>query len=219
MYSGNNFSVFNKTIYLIKTFLKFNRTTIKTIFPNVSMWLQNPFTKMKKLFLLATFAISAFVSNAQHDMSKDKATMPSPPATTTATIASGTNVTINYSQPAVKGRNIWAGDLAPYGKVWRTGANDATTFEVSKDITINGKALKAGKYALFTIPGEKEWTIIFNKTAKQWGAYSYKEADDVLRVTAKSESTSMTERFTIKAENSGMVMMMWDKVKVGFTIK
>ena len=174
---------------------------------------------MKKLLLLATFAFSAFVSNAQHDMSKDKATMPSPPATTTAIVAGGANLTINYSQPAVKGRNVWAGNMAPYGKVWRTGANDAATFEVSKDVMVNGKALKAGKYALFTIPGENEWTIIFNKTAKQWGGYSYKEADDALRVTAKSEANAMTERFTIKAENSGMVMMMWDKVKVGFTVK
>ena len=174
---------------------------------------------MKKILFLAAFITSAFISNAQHNMSKEKATMPSPPASTTATIASGTNVTVNYSQPAVKGRNVWAGDLAPYGKVWRTGANDATTFEVSKDVMINGKALKAGKYALFSIPGEKEWTIIFNKTAKQWGAYSYKEADDVLRVTAKSESAPMTERFTIKAENSGMVALMWDQIKVGFTVK
>ena len=174
---------------------------------------------MKKLLLLATFAFSAFISNAQHDMSKDKAKMPSPPATTTATVASGANLTINYSQPAVKGRNVWAGDLAPYGKVWRTGANDATTFEVSKDVMVNGKALKAGKYALFTIPGEKEWTVIFNKSSKQWGAYGYKVADDALRVTAKSEANEMTERFTMKADNAGSVMMMWDKVKVGFTVK
>ena len=174
---------------------------------------------MKKLLLLATFAISAFVSNAQHDMSKDKAKMPSPPAETKATLANGAAVTINYSQPAVKGRNVWAGDLAPYGKVWRTGANDATTIEVSKDVMVNGKALKAGKYALFSIPGEKEWTIVFNKTAKQWGAYSYKEADDVLRVTAKADANNMTERFTIKAEDSGQVTMMWDKAKVSFTVK
>jgi hypothetical protein len=174
---------------------------------------------MKKLLLLATFAFSAFISNAQHDMSRDKAKMPSPPSSTMATVASGANVMINYSQPAVKGRNVWAGDLAPYGKVWRTGANDATTFEASKDVMINGKALRAGKYALFTVPGEKEWTIIFNKTAKQWGAYSYKEADDVIRVTAKPETNEMTERFTINAEKSGMVSMMWDKVKVGFMVK
>jgi Protein of unknown function (DUF2911) len=174
---------------------------------------------MKKLLFLAAFAFTSFISNAQHDMSKDKAKMPSPPAETKATLASGATLAINYSQPAVKGRNVWAGDLAPYGKVWRTGANDATTLEVSKDIMVNGKALKAGKYALFTIPGEKEWTIIVNKTPKQWGAYSYKEADDVLRVTAKSEPNEMMERFTIKAENSGEVTLMWDKVKVAFAVK
>lgn len=175
--------------------------------------------KMKKILLLATFAFTSFICNAQHDMSKDKAKMPSPPASTTATVASGASLTINYSQPAVKGRNVWAGDLAPYGKVWRTGANDATTFETNKDVMINEKVLKAGKYALFSIPGEKEWTIIFNKTAKQWGAYGYKEADDVLRVTAKPEANEMTERFTIKAENTGNVAMMWEKVKVGFMVK
>jgi hypothetical protein len=178
----------------------------------------NQFQKMKKLLFLAAFALVSFISNAQHDMSKDAAKMPSPPAKTTANIG-GTTLTINYNQPAVKGRNVWAGDLAPYGKVWRTGANGAPTFEVSKDVMVNGKALKAGKYALFSIPGEKEWTIILNKNFKQWGSYDYKESDDVLRVTAKSESNDMTERFTIKAEDSGKVMMMWDKVKVAFTVK
>jgi hypothetical protein len=79
--------------------------------------------------------------------------------------------------------------------------------------------LKAGKYALFSIPGEKEWTIIINTNVKQWGNYSYKESEDVLRVTAKSEPNEMMERFTIKAENSGQVTLMWDKVKVAFTIK
>jgi hypothetical protein len=174
---------------------------------------------MKKLLLLATFALTAFISNAQHDMSKEKSKMPSPPAETKATLASGATLAINYHQPAVKGRNVWAGGLAPYGKVWRTGANDATTVEVSKDVMVNGKALKAGKYALFTIPGEKEWTIIFNTTAKQWGNYSYKEADDALRVTAKSEANEMMERFTIKADDSGNVSLMWDKVAVTFKVK
>jgi hypothetical protein len=172
---------------------------------------------MKKLLFLATFALISFITNAQHDMSKDAAKMPSPPAKTSATVG-GTTLTINYHQPAVKGRNVWA-DLAPYGKVWRTGANNAPTFEVSKDVMVNGKALKAGKYALFSIPGEKEWTIILNKNFKQWGNYEYKEAEDVLRVTAKSESNEMMERFTIKAEDSGKITMMWDKVKVAFTVK
>ena len=173
---------------------------------------------MKKLLFLAAFALVSFISNAQHDMSKEAAKMPSPPAKTMATIG-GTTLTINYHQPAVKGRNVWAGDLAPYGKVWRTGANNSPTFEVSKDVMVNGKALKAGKYALFSIPGEKEWTIILNKNFKQWGNYDYKEAEDVLRVTAKSEPNEMMERFTIKAEDSGNISMMWDKAKVSFTVK
>lgn len=173
---------------------------------------------MKKLLFLAVFALSAFITNAQHDMGKDAAKMPSPPAKTSANIG-GTTLTINYHQPAVKGRNVWAGDLAPYGKVWRTGANNAPTFEVSKDVMVNGKSLKAGKYALFSVPGEKEWSIIFNKNFKQWGNYEYKETEDVLRVTAKSEPNEMMERFTIKAEDSGKVTMMWDKTKVSFTVK
>ncbi|RMG72406.1 MAG: DUF2911 domain-containing protein, partial [Bacteroidetes bacterium] len=90
-------------------------------------------------------------------------------------------ITINYGSPAAKGRTLW-GDLVPYGAVWRTGANEATTFTVSQDVTIEGQTLPAGTYSLFTIPGESDWTIIFNKTAEQWGAYEYDEAADALRV-------------------------------------
>ena len=146
--------------------------------------------------------------------------MPSPAATTTSKVGNK-SITIKYSQPAVKGRAVWdpAGDLAPYGKVWRTGANNATVFEIDQDVTVEGKPLAAGKYALFTIPGEKEWTIIFNKKSAQWGAYSYKEKDDALRVTVpSSKAESMNERFTINAEN-GLITLLWEKVKVAFTVK
>src|SRR5688572_20929448 len=77
------------------------------------------------------------------------------------------NIIVNYGSPSVKGRTIW-GKLVPYDRVWRTGANEATTFTTDKALTVEGKELPAGKYSLFTIPGEKEWTIIFNKNAKQW---------------------------------------------------
>ncbi len=173
---------------------------------------------MKKLLLLAFFTVTAFISNAQHEAMAETKSKPSPPASTSATIGE-TTLTINYSQPAVKGRNVWDGNLAPLGKVWRTGANDATTFEVSKDVTVQGQILKAGKYGLFTIPGEKEWTIIFNKVAKQWGAFKYNEAEDVLRVKATPKANDMMERFTIKAENNGDVTLMWDKVAVAFKVK
>ncbi|MFC0181090.1 Protein of unknown function [Pseudarcicella hirudinis] len=167
---------------------------------------------MKKLFAIA-LTMLAFTSFAQ-----EHKTLASPPASTSAKIGNA-SLTITYHQPAVKGRNVWAGDLAPYGKVWRTGANDATNLTVSEDVTIEGKKLAKGTYALFTIPGEKEWVIIINKTAKQWGAYDYKEADDVLRVKVPSKSHAMTERFTIKAEDSGKVALLWDKVEVDFNVK
>src|SRR5258705_13398511 len=90
----------------------------------------------------------------------DKSSRPSPPATATGKV-NGATITINYSSPSVKGRKIW-GALVPYDKVWRAGANEATIFETDKDIKIEGKPLHAGKYSLYAIPGEKEWTFIFN---------------------------------------------------------
>ncbi|MFN8353040.1 MAG: DUF2911 domain-containing protein [Spirosomataceae bacterium] len=163
---------------------------------------------MKKAFFTLLFVVVGTALFAQN--------MASPPAKAEGKIG-GTTVTINYHQPAVKGRNVWAGDLAPYGKVWRTGANNTTTIEFDKDVTIEGKALAKGKYGVFTIPGEKEWVIIFNKGIA-WGAFSYKESDDVLRVTVKSMPNEMTERMTF-AVNSDNVSLAWEKVKVAFKVK
>ena len=113
---------------------------------------------MKKSTLLCCFLLSGFVLLAQDD----KASRPSPPAQATATV-NGKTITIDYSQPSVKGRKIW-GDLVPYGKVWRADPNETTAFTLSADAMIEGKKLPAGKYAFFVIPNEKEWTIIFNKS-------------------------------------------------------
>lgn len=165
---------------------------------------------MKKVLFTTFVVLLAFTASvfAQEDKSK----RPSPPATATGTVGDAT-ITINYSQPAVKGRNVWAGDFAPYGKVWRTGANESTSFETSKDIKIEGKSLAAGKYALFTIPGEKEWVIILNKKIA-WGAYSYKESEDVLRVTVPAlKAAQMNERFTIAVANN-KVSLMWENAQV-----
>lgn len=164
--------------------------------------------------LIALIAIFTSISSfAQQDKSK----RPSPPAQATKTIGDLT-ITIDYSQPSVKGRKIWEG-LVPYGKVWRTGANEATWIEVSKDVTIAGKTLPKGKYGLFSIPGSDEWTIIFNKTWDQWGAYNYEAEKDVLRVTAKAEKTTAnTENFTITIDDKGVVTILWEKVKVSFDI-
>ena len=128
------------------------------------------------------------------------------------------SIVIAYAQPAVKGRKIW-GELVPMDKVWRTGANGATTITLDKDVKIEGQELKAGKYALFTIPNEKEWTIIFNKKAEQWGAYEYSDKDDVLRVKVKpGKSAAFTERMTFAVANS-MVKLMWENVEVGFKVE
>jgi hypothetical protein len=149
---------------------------------------------------------------------EDKSKRPSPPATVTGTAAGGVAYTIDYSRPSVKGRKIFGG-LEQYGKVWRTGANEATTFEVKQPVKINGQALPAGKYALFTIPGEQEWTIIFNKTANQWGAYEYKQDQDALRVTVKPTKTpSLVEQFTISSDKKGVVTMAWENTQASFTV-
>ena len=144
---------------------------------------------------------------------------PSPPATVTAALPSGAQLLISYSRPSAKERKVFGG-LVPYGQVWRTGANEATTFQVDKDVTVQGQPLPAGKYALFTIPTEKDWTIIFNKTAKQWGAYEYQEADDVLRVKAKPAMVAApVERFTITTDKAGQVTLAWEKTQVSFVVK
>ncbi|MBC7650242.1 MAG: DUF2911 domain-containing protein [Deinococcales bacterium] len=171
---------------------------------------------MKKVLPFLLFA-SLFVSTTV--LAQDKQAPKSPPMVTEATIASGATIKINYSAPSVKGRVIGK-DLEPMaGKIWRTGANDATTFDVNKDVMVEGKALPAGKYSLFTIVNGNEWTIIFNKTAKQWGAYNYVEADDALRVKVARSKGSFTEQFKINATNAGAVNMFWGNNKVSFKVK
>jgi hypothetical protein len=132
-----------------------------------------------------------------------------------------TDVTITYSRPGVKGRAIW-GELVPYDKVWRTGANEATTFVVSKNVTIDGRPLPAGTYSLHTIPGKTSWTFIFNKKADQWGSYSYDAAEDALRVEAKPSEGPNQEWLTFSFPDvqfdTATVELAWEKVRVGFTI-
>jgi len=122
-------------------------------------------------------------------------------------------VTVKYSRPNVKGRNVFS-DLAPYGEVWRTGANTITTIAFSENITLEGKAVQAGEYALLSIPGKDSWTIILNKATKQWGTYAYKEADDVLRFTIKTSTLNdKIESFTISFSDvlptSANLNLMW----------
>ncbi len=157
-----------------------------------------------------------------------------------------TDISITYSRPGVKGRKIWgdppagstAGEatlddararpkdavIVPYGRVWRTGANEATLFKVTDDVLINGQPLAAGSYSLHTIPGRDEWTIIFNKQDGQWGSFQYDEKHDALRVKARPQTTTEAQEwlsFHIEPENesSARVVLRWEKLTVPFTVE
>lgn len=165
------------------------------------------------LLCMAGLSLVVSIASAQ----SDKSTRPSPPVEIKETLQ-GASVTINYSSPSVKGRIIW-GDLVPYGKVWRTGANEATIFQTDKDIMIQDQKLPAGKYALFTIPGETEWTWIFNSVWDQWGAYKYDESKDVLRVKSGPQQSPVFHeqmRFDIKDD---FLVLAWENLRVGLEIK
>lgn len=144
-------------------------------------------------FFALSLLLITFVSSAQEKAS---------PAKTAEGLINGATITIHYSSPAVKGRTIW-GDLVPFGKVWRAGANEATIFETNQDIKVEGKDLPAGKYSFFIIPGENQSTFIFNSETGQWGT-NYDESKDVLRVQVPSEQTSkIEERLVYEVTKSG----------------
>lgn len=131
-------------------------------------------------------------------------------------------ITLTYSRPNVKGRKVF-GNLEPYGQVWRTGANAATVIKFTEDVKIEGHDVPAGEYGLFTIPNKNEWTVILNKTSKQWGAYDYKEADDVLRFKVKPTSTKdKVETFAMQFTNvfptSAQLQLMWENTALAFNI-
>ena len=169
---------------------------------------------MKKVLLL--LVLSVFTVNAQKFRGLDKS-----PMDVAAYPASHKNpnkiIKITYSRPQLKGRNI--ADLAPVEKVWRTGANEAVEVQFYKDVVFGGKKVKAGIYSLFTIPGKTEWTIILNKELNVWGAYSYKQEHDVLRVSAKvSENSENLEAFSMTFDQEMNLYMGWGTVLVTLPI-
>lgn len=172
---------------------------------------------MKKILMFSLIA-TTLSFNAKTYAQEDKSKRPSPPATVSVVTAKGNTITINYSQPAAKGRTIGK-EIAPFGKVWRTGANEATTFEITKDAKIQGRyALPKGKYSLYTIPTEKTWTVIFNKTWDQWGTV-YSEGADALRITTDAaKSNEFTERMTFKLNKEGKVKLMWGNTELSFIV-
>jgi Protein of unknown function (DUF2911) len=174
------------------------------------------FSKGVMLALLGVFATAVLFAQA------DKSKRASPPATATGTI-DGATITINYSSPGVKGRKIWGG-LVPYDKVWRAGANEATIFETSKDIMVEGKKLPAGKYSLYAIPNEKEWVIIFNSKTGQWGikmdgSTTEDPGNDVLRVTVKpKKSAAFNERMKFVVGKHDFALE-WENLEVPVMVK
>ncbi|MFS8084958.1 MAG: DUF2911 domain-containing protein [Acidobacteriota bacterium] len=204
-------------------------------------------------FSLFTFAIlialtSAGFVSAQQAPLAIKPVRPSQKASVMQTIGV-TDITITYSRPAVKGRTIFAeapaamearakgeatldnqnerqpGEpIVPYNHTWRAGANEATLFQVTDDVLINGQPLKAGAYSLQTIPGKDEWTFIFNNDPGQWGAFTYDAKKDALRVKAKPQMVSDNQEWLLfsfdpVSENSAQVNLRWEKLRVPFTVE
>ncbi|HZS97318.1 MAG TPA: DUF2911 domain-containing protein [Terriglobales bacterium] len=132
-----------------------------------------------------------------------------------------TDITVNYHRPLVKGRTIW-GKVVPYGQVWRAGANENTTITFTDPVTIEGKTLEKGTYGLHMIPNQDQWTVIFSKVNTAWGSFTYKEAEDALRVNVKPQSAEMEEALAYEidqpTENSAIITMRWEKVSVPFKV-
>lgn len=119
--------------------------------------------------------------------------------------SAGIAVVLEYGRPNVKGRDLWGG-LVPYGEVWRTGSDEATTITFAADAMVEGESLPAGTYSLFTIPGEDEWTVIVNKTAEQWGAFNYDQGEDALRLTVTPGSGEHVESLDFVIEGDAVVL-------------
>jgi len=174
--------------------------------------------KFKFLFLASLFFLLSFFGQAQ------QLTLPlSSPKASVSQIIGLTEITVKYSTPGVKGREIW-GKLVPFGKIWRTGANEATIITFSDDVIVQGEPLAAGTYSLFTIPENHDnWTIIFNKNPVQWGAFDYKESDDVLRVPVQAKPDVFHETlffsFTNISRNTGELNLNWEKIRIPIQIQ
>jgi hypothetical protein len=168
-----------------------------------------------RLYLLPLLVVVVFAGCATAQTSK----APSSPRLSSKGMAS----TIEFGQPSKRGRVVF-GELVKYGEVWRTGANQCTEITFKKDALINGQKVGAGSYALFTIPNEKEWTVIINSEVGQWGAFNYNEEKDVLRVNAAAEPTQQViEKFTCafrKGKNKQEELVIsWDQTQVRVPIQ
>ncbi|MFZ4542732.1 MAG: DUF2911 domain-containing protein [Saprospiraceae bacterium] len=171
---------------------------------------------MKKILFLAISSLFVFGVQAQI-----KAPQPSPTSKITQAVGLS-EITIEYSRPGMKGRKIFGG-LVPFNELWRTGANASTKLTFGENVKIAGQDLKKGTYALFTIPGEKEWTIIIHKNLEHWGTDDYKQEEDMFRFVAKPIAlSSPVESFTMSVDNlksgSCEITMSWEKTAVSIPV-
>ena len=182
---------------------------------------------MKKvaLFTALFFAITTLVS-AQMSMSKDKSKRPSPPASAECKFSNGKTVKVDYASPRAKGRKIFgaASDkaLVPFGEVWRTGANEATTFVTDTNLTVGGKDVPAGSYTIFTVPEAGAWTLVISKKTGEWGTDYPGEKEDLARVPMSvSKTAAPVENFTIafgQAGNKCALRMEWENTRASVDI-
>jgi len=182
---------------------------------------------MRKFALIAVslFAVAMFAS-AQMNMSDDKSKRPSPPASAACKFSDGKTIKIDYSSPRAKGRKIF-GDasekaLVPYGQIWRTGANDATTFVTDTNVTVGGKAVPAGSYTIFTVPKADAWSLVISKKTGEWGTDYPGEKEDLVRVPMTVSKTSApVENFTIAFDQAGSkctLHMEWENTRASVEI-
>lgn len=174
---------------------------------------------MNRVTLLYCFLLASFLQVSAQEIILPRLS----PKASVSYVIGMTDVRVTYGAPAVKERAIWGG-VVPYGDIWRAGANEATTIEFSTDVNMEGQTLKAGKYALFMIPGETEWTVIFNKQHDQWGADKYSEANDALRITVTPKmNEGLQERLTYTIHDMkmdmGYVKLAWEKMRLYMRFK
>ncbi len=177
--------------------------------------MQKRFTVAFAILLMVVFALPTA------GQSNDKSRRPSPPARAECKFSDGNHVTVDYSSPRMKGRKIF-GDLVPYGEVWRTGANEATTFVTTAHLTVGNISVPAGSYTLFTIPNQGRWTLIINKKTGEWGIpYKY-ESDELGRADMKvSETPSPVEDFTIAFDQNGSactLRLSWENTEASIAV-
>lgn len=176
---------------------------------------------MKYIFSLAIFSCFLMLATTAGAQEQDKSKRPSPPAKVSETIKSGATISIDYSQPSLKGRVIGKSVEPMKNTVWRMGANEATVFETNKDVTVQGKKLPAGKYSLFGLWTDKDYTLIFNKAYNIWGTqYNDNKDKDALRVAADVKTTGTSqEKLTYTIDKSGLVTMLWGTMAISFNVR